>query len=126
MTANQLVFTSHYVDIGTTTFAPGSSDGVTNNTSQVTIIGSPAVGLTRQTKYVSLYNADASSAIITIILNNGTDRVIYKATLQSGYTLTYNIETGWLITDTNGILQSGMQGPTGPPGPFDPLFLTNN
>lgn len=93
ITTNQLPFTTHYVDINSSDLsvsAPAENDGQTNNTTAVAIVAAPASGKIRVVKTISIYNADTVSATVTIrVNNNGTTRIVFKATLATGDTLNY-------------------------------------
>jgi len=93
ITTTQLPFTTSYVDVNQTTFAASAAteqDGTTNSTTAVTIVSAPGATTSRQVKFISVYNVDTAAATVTIRLNNnGTTRIIFKATLAVGDTLQY-------------------------------------
>jgi len=71
-------------------FTLGSSDGLLNGTTPVTIVSAPASGAVRTIRLVNIYNADTASVTVTMRLNNnGTARVLAKATLAAGETFIY-------------------------------------
>lgn len=127
-TTSDMPFMASYVDITTTSFTPISQNGTTNGTTTVTIVSSPALSTQRQLKYFSLYNADSASKIVSIQYNdNSTIRNVFVCLLQSGFTLTYNLDSGWVVADTNGSVQyvgntgaTGASGPAGATGPTGP------
>lgn len=107
ITTSQLPFISSYVDITATTFTPATQDGQSNNTTAVTVMSSPATSTQRQLKYLQVYNADTvQAAVIVQFNNNSTLRTLLSVTLQPSYTLTYNVESGWTVTDSNGFVQT--------------------
>src|SRR5438105_2852256 len=92
VTTSQLPYTVNYVDMdGSFVISSASeTDGVTNNTTAVTMLGAPIVNHARQIKFLSVYNADTIQAKIIIqINNNGTTRVLCSPTIQPGETLQY-------------------------------------
>lgn len=95
ITTNQLTWTAHYVDLDATfaISAASETDGVTNNTTAVSMVAAPASGHTRQIKYLSVKNKDTVAATVTIrINNNGTIRELPSVTLQAGEYLEYKSE----------------------------------
>lgn len=94
VTTTQLPFTVSYIDTldsdqSVSDIAEG--DGVSNNTTAVTMVSAPAAGHTREVKHLTVYNADTVAATVTIQINNGgTTRILIKVTLDAGDTLEYN------------------------------------
>ena len=98
-------YTTAFADQTTTTFTPGASDGTGNSTTNVTIVAAPAASTQRQVKFVSVTNKDTAAITVSINYNNnGTRRLIYKASLAIGYTLTYTSGDGWRVWTTAGAL----------------------
>lgn len=85
---SQLPYTASWVDINQSSFAivgVGSSDGTTNNTTAVTVISSPASGVTRQVKSLTVQNADTTSETLTLQYNDaGIVRTIVSIALDIG------------------------------------------
>ncbi|MBI3165166.1 MAG: hypothetical protein HYZ24_10825 [Chloroflexi bacterium] len=103
VTTNQLRVTSSYEDITTTTYAPGSNRGVTNNTTAVTVVGSPAASTQRKVLSISIYNKDTADAAVTVQSYDGTNTdEMVKITLDPGDTLYYGNHVGWRVTDSAG------------------------
>lgn len=104
--ANQLTYTTHYIDEVLSTFqlgALGASDGVTNDTTTVTMVSAPTTGVVRKVSGLSLYNGDTVAAIVTIQVNdNSTTRTIWKGLLIDGDTLTYTDLRGFGILNSSG------------------------
>jgi len=67
-------------------FTPGASMGVSNGTTDVTIVAAPAADIARTVRHISVYNADTASATITIKLDKAATerRIVVQAltTLQ--------------------------------------------
>lgn len=103
VTTNQLRVTSSYEDITTTTYAPGSNRVVTNNTTAVTVVGSPAASTQRKVLSISIYNKDTADAVVTVQSYDGTNTdEMVKNTLDPGDTLYYGNHVGWRVTDSAG------------------------
>jgi collagen type VII alpha len=91
-------FVTAYSDDNGTTFVEGSSDGVLNGTTQVTLVSAPAASTRRLIKTIYIENKDTAPVTLTITLNNnGTLRNIAKVTLAVGDTWSTDG-----VTDTNG------------------------
>lgn len=93
VTTNQLPYSIGYVDVDQTTFAMSavsSGDGVTNDTTPVTIVAAPASGKSRQVKFLSVYNKDVAAATVSLQIHDGADtRIILKIILSVGDNLSY-------------------------------------
>jgi hypothetical protein len=73
-----------------TEFLEGSSFGVTNSTTAVTMVEAPDVDKRRLIKSVSVHNNDTASATVTIQIDaDGTKYKLHKATVNSGEQLLY-------------------------------------
>jgi hypothetical protein len=106
VTTNELTFMTSYADQGVTSFVPGSNDGQSNGTNDVTIVSAPSSNTYRLISSIEIYNNDSETAIITIKLdNNGTERIIYPAQLASGEKLSYTKEIGWEIYSSTGLVK---------------------
>jgi hypothetical protein len=96
ITTNQLPFVASYQD--STVAPPATTNGVSNNTTAVTLVAAPASGVQRELQYLSIYNADTVSATVTVRLNdNSTLRTIVNVTLNSGSSLIFVRDAGWSI-----------------------------
>jgi hypothetical protein len=102
VTTNQLECYTSWRDRTSTTFVAGRTVINTNNTTDVTIAGSPASSTQRVIDYISIYNDDTVSQTVTVKLDaNGTEYILYKGVLTNGATLTYVEGTGWTNTSNN-------------------------
>jgi hypothetical protein len=96
ITTNQLPFVASYQD--STVAPPATTNGVSNNTTAVTLVAAPASGVQRELQYLSIYNADTVSATVTVRLNdNSTLRTIVNVTLNSGSSLIFVRDAGWSV-----------------------------
>jgi hypothetical protein len=98
VTTNQCVLYAAYADMlaDASTFAPGSSNGLTNSTTAASWLSAPASGYVRQAKYLSLYNADTVAVVATVRINDGANlRILCKVTLETGERLEYSIDGGF-------------------------------
>jgi hypothetical protein len=115
VTTNQLPFSSSYIDTTGTGTTPGEQDGVSNNTTAVTVVSSPASSTQRLVKSIVIQNADTVATTVTVIYNNNsTLRNIVVTTLNPGDQLTYEDGNGWSCVDKNGNLKT--TGSTSPGG----------
>lgn len=79
----------------------------TNGATDITIVSAPDQNVTRDVDYISVRNRDTAAATVSIEYDdNGTDYVLYSATLAVGDTLVYTIATGWYVLDSTGRLKS--------------------
>ena len=87
----------------------------TNSTTDVTICDAPgATGRVREVQSISVRNRDTAAAVVSIEYDdNGTDYVIFSATLSIGDFLVYSSESGWY------------RGHSGSPGLFGLPVLAN-
>jgi hypothetical protein len=102
VTTNQLECYTAWRDRTSTTFTAGRTVINTNNTTDVTIAGSPAGSTQRVIDYISVYNDDTVAQTVTIKLDaNGTEYILYKGVLGNGETLSYVEGTGWRNSTNN-------------------------
>lgn len=106
VTTNQLNWNLSYV--GEPVW--GATDGLTNDTTLVDMVlgaqgvpNTPVYGI-RKVATISVFNGDTAAATPQIIYYNGTSgAVIINALLQPNYTLHYESEKGWYVTDDMGL-----------------------
>ncbi len=102
VSTNQLQCLVSWRDRTSTTFVAGRSVANTNNTTDVTIAGSPTASTQRIIDLISIYNNDTAIATVTIKLDaNGTEYIFYKGLLQAGETLTYTDNGGFVKPNSN-------------------------
>ena len=102
----QASFTCSFNEFSTTTFSGNETNGTSNDTTPVTLIGSPSAGFQRQLRELILENNDTASMTVTIRYNNtSVTRIIIKATLDSSDSLTYTADGGWVCKNTNGAIR---------------------
>jgi hypothetical protein len=89
---NQLPFVAAWADHALpASFTPGSTDGLTNDETPVTMIAAPGTSIQRQVKMVSIYNADTTAAVVMVRLNHdGEFRTVVRWEIQPGETLAYD------------------------------------
>lgn len=108
VTTTQAPFTVSYADhnAATPSFTPGSSDGVTNNTTAVTLVAAPAASTQRQVKRINVYNDDTAAMMVTVRLNNGgTFRKIAVITILPGERIEYEDSVGFRVFDASGAIK---------------------
>src|SRR5262249_34545379 len=107
VTANQLPFSSSYIDTTGSTTTPGEQDGASNNSTAVNVVGAPASATQRLVKSLVIQNADTAAATVTLIYNNNsTPRNVVIATLAVGDQLVYEDGSGWSCLDKNGNIKA--------------------
>lgn len=95
---NQLPIHASYVDQGG---LGNNLPSLTNGTTAVTFVPSPATGVERLVSQISICNDDTTAANVTVnIVRSGASTRLCKITLQPGYALYY--DGGWKVLDTNG------------------------
>jgi len=100
---NQAVFTSMWVDHTASAYTPGTQNGVSNNTTAVTIVTAPGASTQRSLKYLNIYNRDTAQITVTVQYNdNTTIREMLVVVLAVKDTLQYIDTEGWAVIDTNG------------------------
>lgn len=94
-----------YVDITSSAFTPGQSNGNISTATTTTILSAPAASTQRQVKFLSLRNR-STTASQTVTLKHdtsGTERYITAdITLAAGETLEYNDGTGFVVKNSRG------------------------
>jgi len=118
VTTNQLVCYAAYRDITTTAYTPGSERSVTNDTTDITLVASPAAATQRVIDYASVYNNDTASATVTIKYDiGGTESTLWKGTLAVGEKVEYVEGVGFRVLDNTGVVKGiGATGAAGVDG----------
>lgn len=95
-----------YRDTTSTTITPNRNVTNTNGTTEVDLVSSPPSSTQRIVDYLSVYNADTSSAIVTIeFYDNGTIYDLSIVTLGVGEKVEYQEGLGFKIISTNGAIK---------------------
>lgn len=103
ITTNQLQCFASYRDTTTTSITPGRNALVTNNTTAVNLVDSPASSTQRSVEYLNVYNSDTVSATVTILFNdNGTTYELYTGTILPSEKIEYHANSGFIILDQFG------------------------
>ena len=103
---SQATFTCGFNDMSSTALTPSETSGSSNNTTPVTIVGSPSSGFARQVRVIMIENNDTSPITVTVRFNNGSvTRIVMKATIAAGESLCYSNTSGWKTEDANGLLE---------------------
>jgi hypothetical protein len=95
-----------YVDITTSAFTPGESDGQITTATTTTILAAPAASTQRQVKYLTVVNRSTSTAqTVSINLDvSGTERKVTPSiTLAPGEMLQYSGANGLQVFTANGL-----------------------
>lgn len=112
VTTNQLHIISSYNDTTSSSVTPTKTVTVTNNTTAVDLVPSPASGHQRSLRWASIFNSDIIDATVTIRTNyNGTTRTVFSTNLKVNEYIQYTHRTGWKVFDQNGALKSNINAP---------------
>ena len=107
ITTNQLAFVANWSDGTSSAYAGGATPGVTNGTTAVTLVASPASGAVRDVDCIDVVNLDTVATTVTIRYNdNATLYTIFKAALAAGDQLTYTHGQGWRVLDQAGNIKT--------------------
>jgi hypothetical protein len=106
VTTNQLQFIASYNNISSTAVTPAKNVGLTNNTTAVDLVPSPAGSDERQLRWCSIFNSDSVASSVTVRINfNGTTRTVFSTILQVNEYIQYTHRTGWKVFDVNGAIK---------------------
>lgn len=101
--SQQASFMCTYNEVSDTTLIPYQTNGTTNNTTAVTMVGSPSSGFQRQVREVCVTNNDTGTIRITIRYNNtSVTRTLFIASLDTNESLIFDLENGWVVYDVFG------------------------
>lgn len=98
-------WTVSYVDITTSTFVPGASQGNVASATSTTLVSAPASSTQRQIKQISVRNRDASASQTVILKKDisGTEyHITGTVTLLSGEMLLFVDGVGFVVYDATG------------------------
>ena len=103
ITTNQLRCMTSWRDITTSAYTPGRTVINTNSTTDVDISGSPASSTQRVIDLISIHNTDTVSATVTVKFDaNGTEYILFKATIASGERIEYSDGNGFKVQTVSG------------------------
>lgn len=95
---NQLPCVVTYTDTPSTIITPLNAIEVTNDTTPVELIASPASGHIYSIDSINVFNADNEQREVTIsIIRSATEYVLYKVWLEPEQTLTWTKSTSWSL-----------------------------
>ena len=116
ITTNQLPCMTSWRDRTSTTFIAGRSLKNTNNTTDIAIASGPGTSTQRIIDFISVYNNDTANATVTIKFDaNGTEYIIFKATLAPTERIEYQEGIGFKVfASTGAVKQSINQGANAP------------
>jgi len=118
-TSEEPQYISAYDDIDSIgiTITPGGEDGLLNGMTLVIAVSSPIGILYRNVKYLSVFNSDTVTRIITVSLTDGIfSRTMIEVSLDTNETLIYNDGAGWIVMSTQGQKGLGTSGYSGSSG----------
>lgn len=95
-----------------------------SNTNPVTVIAVPAYDAKRKLKFLSVYNSDSVAQEVSIeLVNGGTVREVSKWTLDVGFSLIYNYDSGFAVYNTEGQTGTAVAGGGGGGTPVSSITL---
>jgi len=98
--STQASFLCSFNEISSTTITPYETNGTSDNTTAVTIMGSPSSSNQRQVREINIRNNDAASITLTVRFNDTSiTRQIYRVVLLPNETLLYTQDAGWNVFD---------------------------
>lgn len=108
ITTNQLQYVVHYNNTTPDRLTTSNStNGLTNNTTAVTMLAAPVPGGKREIMSLTIYNADTVNATVTVQINdNSTLRTLVVTTLNSQDTLIYTSSSGFFVLTSDGSIKS--------------------
>jgi len=96
-----------YVDMTTTAFTPGSSQGTINTAGTTVVVSAPAASTQRGIKTVSVFNRSTTTAqTVTVKVDvSGTEYTLFRATLLANESLQWTDGSDWQTFDATGELK---------------------
>lgn len=115
---SNIAYHASYVDITTSAFTPGSSEGIISSATTTTIVSAPGASTQRQIKMLTLKNTGSSANSLTLQKDvSATDyELMPRITLSAQESITYIDGVGFQVFDSNGNAKSTLpinQGTTG-------------
>ena len=96
---NQLMCTTSYRDITSTTYTAGRIVTNSNNTTKVSVVTPPSISTQRVVDFINIYNQDTSEVEVIVAFNdNVAEYILYKGILNPGQTLNFIEGFGWVNT----------------------------
>lgn len=124
VTLNQLQCMAVYREETSSQLVPKRNVVVTNDTTEVTLIGSPASGKTHLCDYLSIYNSDTSPSQIIVIFNdNTTEYILFKVSLSSGDKAEYTAKEGWRVISNAGSVKTALNQGASPVSSGDNMVI---
>jgi len=105
--SSQLQCYSVYRDTTTSSINPLNNQLLTNNTTAVDLVGSPASSTQRLVEYISVFNSDTGSVPVTILFSdNGTTYTLFKCNLAVGSKIEYTEKRGFRVISNAGSIKT--------------------
>lgn len=99
-------YQASFVDTTTTDYTPGSNQGTTSSSGDITnVVAAPASSTYRKILQLTVTNKDGSSSQTVTVMKDvsGTEYTLFKAVLLAGETLQYQDGRGFATFDANGV-----------------------
>lgn len=109
VTTNELSCMSSFRDITTSTYAPGRVVALTTGATPVDLVGSPADSTQRVVDYLSVYNRDTISQVVTISFDdNATPYTLFSTSLSAGEKIEYIDGQGFRVIANSGAIKNSI------------------
>ena len=109
VTTNQLKCFVSYRDTTTTSITPGRNVVITNGTTAVDLVPSPAVSTQRVVDYISVFNNDTANATVYIQFgDNGTLYDLFVTTLAPGEKIEFQEGLGFKVLSNAGSVKTSV------------------
>jgi hypothetical protein len=106
-TTTQATLYAAWADHTSVAFTPGQTNGLSNGTTAVDIVGAPGASTQRQVKYLSIYNSDTASMTVTVRLNDNTTlRTLERVTLLTGERIEFVDGVGFRVLTSDGSVRT--------------------
>jgi hypothetical protein len=127
VTTNQIRCFASYRDTTTSTITPLRNVVLTNNTTLVDVVSSPAASTQRIVDYMSFYNSDTVTQTVNIEFNdNGTVYELMVASISSGEKIEYQEGQGFKVLGANGAIKTSYTLGTSPISPYLQSVVINS
>jgi len=93
------------------TFIPADDNGSLNGATAVELIPPPAGAQQRQAKYISIFNADSATVVVTVELWDGASTRLARAELLTLERLVWEDDVGWQVFNASGLPSPGIVSP---------------
>lgn len=103
MTTANMQIVATWADLPSANFESGQTQTVSNGVTEVEVVPAILNNKRRHLNYLSVYNSDTAAKVVTVFVDvSGTNYILQSVSLPVGFTLIYNVESGWAVYNTSG------------------------